>query len=236
MNVFLLPKGLCDEIEKLMNAFWWGCEGRGRKGIRWSTWVDLCRPKKFGGLGFRTVREMNVAMLGKQGWKFLIEPEALVTKVFKARYFPKCSFLEAGSGSNPSFVWTSIRAAQSLLREGTRWRIGDGGKVRVWDNPWLPDDVNPYVSTAQPEYLNNILVKSLFSIETKQWDLELLRDIFCERDFDLILRIPTVSMDMADSLYWRGGIGVCTLFEVLIGLPKECMGLIGVAGGQLCGN
>ncbi|XP_031120324.1 uncharacterized protein LOC116023464 [Ipomoea triloba] len=27
MNVFRLPIGLCDEIEKLMNAFWWGCEG-----------------------------------------------------------------------------------------------------------------------------------------------------------------------------------------------------------------
>ncbi|XP_031121072.1 uncharacterized protein LOC116024317 [Ipomoea triloba] len=67
MNVFLLPKGLCCEVERVMNSFWWGCERRERGGIRWSTWGDLCKPKKFGGMGFRRVREMNLAMLGKQG-------------------------------------------------------------------------------------------------------------------------------------------------------------------------
>lgn len=119
INVFLMPKGLCDEIENLMNFCLWGCEGRGSVGICGSTWADLCRPKKYGGMGFRTVREMNLAMLSK-GWKFLTYPEALMTRVFKARYFPNCSFLEASSGSNPSFVWTSIQESQWLLCEGSR--------------------------------------------------------------------------------------------------------------------
>lgn len=114
MNVFLMPKGLSEEIEKLMNSFWWGCEGGRKGGIRWSTWVDLCIPKKFGGMGFRRVRAMNLAMLGKQGWKMLTQPNSLVTRVFKARYFPKCSFLEAGKGSNPSFVWSSLRETQRV--------------------------------------------------------------------------------------------------------------------------
>lgn len=91
-----------------------------------------------------------MAMLGKQGWKFLTNPDALVTKVFKARYFPNCSFLEAGGGSNPSFVWSSIKETQGLLREGIRWRIGDGRKVRVWGDPWLPDRHNPYINTPDP--------------------------------------------------------------------------------------
>lgn len=116
MNIFLLPQGLCDEIERVMNSFWWGCENRGGRGIRWSTWGDLCKPKPFGGMGFRKVREMHVAMLGKQGWKFLRNPTSLVTQVFKARYFQNCSFLEAGPGSNPSIVWSSIRASQGVLR------------------------------------------------------------------------------------------------------------------------
>lgn len=46
-------------------------------------------------MGFRTISEMNLAILGKEGWKFLMDPDALVTKVFKARYFPQCSFLNA---------------------------------------------------------------------------------------------------------------------------------------------
>ncbi|XP_019179245.1 PREDICTED: uncharacterized protein LOC109174463 [Ipomoea nil] len=142
MNVFLLPLSLCDEIEKTMNSFWWGCERRERGGIRWSKWSDLCVPKKFGGMGFRRVREMNLAMLGKQGWNFLTKPDALVTRVFKARYFPKCSFLEAKRGSNPSFVWSSIWESQTMVGKGVRWRVGNGESIRVWGDPWLPDDLN----------------------------------------------------------------------------------------------
>ncbi|XP_031107295.1 uncharacterized protein LOC116011981 [Ipomoea triloba] len=203
MNVFLFPRGLCDEIEKLMNSFWWGCENS-RSGIRWSTWADLCRPKVFGGMGFRRVREMNIAMLGKQGWKFLYEPDALVSRVFKARYFPRCSFLEANSGSNPSFVWSNIRETQGLVREGVRWRIGDGERVRVWGDPWLPDCDNPFVPTPEPPYLNRSFVKSLFSTDSTSWDGDLVRDIFCPRDSSLILSLPTFALPMQDSLFWKG--------------------------------
>ncbi|CAH9113463.1 unnamed protein product [Cuscuta europaea] len=47
MNVFLPPKDLCKEIEVLLNGFWW--QGKTNKGIRWSNWEDLCRPKKLRG-------------------------------------------------------------------------------------------------------------------------------------------------------------------------------------------
>lgn len=203
MNVFLLPKGLCRELETLMNSFWWGCERREGRGIRWSTWESLCKPKKFGGMGFRRVRDMNLAMLGKQGWKFLTHPDALVTKVFKARYFPNGSFLEAKRGSNPSFVWASIWEAQGLLSEGVQWRIGDGRTVRVWGVPWLPDRNNPYVSTPQPSYLNNPQVSSLLYPGSYNWDLDLLRDLFCKRDVEQIMSIPIPSLGVDDSLFWK---------------------------------
>lgn len=73
------------------------------------------------------MREMNLSMLGRQGWKFLTDPSALVTKMFKARYFPSCSFLEAAGALNPSFVWNSIWESQGLFRVGVRRRIGNGG-------------------------------------------------------------------------------------------------------------
>ncbi|XP_031124288.1 uncharacterized protein LOC116026999 [Ipomoea triloba] len=204
MNVFLLPKGLCTDIERLMNSFWRGCENRGGKGIRWGIWKDLCKPKSVGGMGFRAVREMNVAMLGKQGWKFLFNPNALVTRVFKARYFPHCSFLEAKAGSNPSFVWSSIRESQNLLPEGVRWRIGSGSEVKVWGDPWLPDIENPYVITLEPEYLNSPRVNSLFCPGTTCWDRDLIYGIFNSRDAQQILSVPTVTFPYFDCFYWVG--------------------------------
>ncbi|XP_031108675.1 uncharacterized protein LOC116013165 [Ipomoea triloba] len=158
---------------------------------------------QFGGMGFREVRKMNMAMLGKQGWNFLTKLNALVSRVFKARFFPNCSFLEAGVGSNPSFVWTSIRESQVLLWKGVRRRIGDGGLVRVWGEPWLPDSANPFVSTPDPGYLGNSLVRSLFDTHASGWDMELVRDVFNDRDALLILSIPIPLVPSSDIWYWE---------------------------------
>ena len=37
MSVFLLPSLLCSELEKMMNSFWWGMNGKAHGGIRWKS-------------------------------------------------------------------------------------------------------------------------------------------------------------------------------------------------------
>lgn len=43
-------------------------------GIRWMAWSSLCCPEKFGGMGFRRIKEFNVAMFGKQDWRIITDP------------------------------------------------------------------------------------------------------------------------------------------------------------------
>ncbi|XP_031095115.1 uncharacterized protein LOC115999403 [Ipomoea triloba] len=50
----------------LKNVLQTGRVGDG-KGMRWKSWSNLCKPKEAGGMGFRKLREMNLALLGKQG-------------------------------------------------------------------------------------------------------------------------------------------------------------------------
>lgn len=57
-----------------------------------------CQPKTEGGMGFRHLHDFNMSVLGKQGWRLLTKPENLVAKVYKARYYPNCSFLSATLG------------------------------------------------------------------------------------------------------------------------------------------
>jgi hypothetical protein len=48
-------------------------------------------------------------MLGKQGWKLLTNLDAMVSKNFKAKYYPNGDFWELASlGHNPSYIWRSI--------------------------------------------------------------------------------------------------------------------------------
>ncbi|KAM2832420.1 hypothetical protein COP1_032373 [Malus domestica] len=78
----------------MIAKFWWSGDSRKRK-IRWLNWSVLCKSKQEGGLGFRDLYAFNLALLAKQAWHFLHNPEALVYRVFKARYFLATDFLEA---------------------------------------------------------------------------------------------------------------------------------------------
>lgn len=118
MSVFLLPTTLVYEIEKMINGFWWRHVGSSRRGIHWLCWDKLTVHKNHGGMVFKDLTAFNMAMLGKIGWKFQFQSECLVSKLFKARYFPRSDYLGANLGHNPSFVWRSIFSAKRVIRTG----------------------------------------------------------------------------------------------------------------------
>jgi hypothetical protein len=67
MSIFQIPSSLCDEIEKMMNFFWWGHFGSQNKGIHWLSWDKLTIHKNEGGMSFKNLHAFNLSLLGKQG-------------------------------------------------------------------------------------------------------------------------------------------------------------------------
>ncbi|XP_019150238.1 PREDICTED: uncharacterized protein LOC109147056 [Ipomoea nil] len=187
--------------ERTMNRYWW--RSRNDQGIHWKTWDKLCIPKKYGGLGFKELRAFILAMLGKQAWRFLTQPQPLVSTVYKARYYPINSFYDACLGNNPSFCWRSILAAQDLICGGVRCRIGNGESTLIWDHPWLHDENQPRILTERPPQLAQAKVVGLMDQQTRTWDQDILTDIFIHEDVERILKIP-VSPDYEDMWYWYG--------------------------------
>ncbi|MCI03874.1 RNA-directed DNA polymerase (Reverse transcriptase), partial [Trifolium medium] len=45
MSIYLLPESLINDIERMVNSFWWG-GGTNNKGIRWLSWENWHVPKK----------------------------------------------------------------------------------------------------------------------------------------------------------------------------------------------
>ena len=74
------------------------------------------------------IHVFNLAMLAKQTWRLIHGTHFLFYHVYKARYFPTCSFMDAelGSSSNPSFVL--FRVVSSRLRRSFR-RVQHGKLV-----------------------------------------------------------------------------------------------------------
>lgn len=107
MSVFQFPKGLCDEITKSFAKFWWGSKDNKRK-MHWCKWDKLGLPKSLGGLNFRDIEGFNQAVIAKQVWRLLSNPESLLARVLKGIYFNESNILEADLGKNPSFIWKSM--------------------------------------------------------------------------------------------------------------------------------
>ncbi|XP_019170982.1 PREDICTED: uncharacterized protein LOC109166487 [Ipomoea nil] len=201
MSVFLLPESVCLSIQRTMNKYWWGTGAD--RGIHWKAWDKLCIPKKYGGLGFKDLRAFNLAMLGKQAWRFLTEPTTLVAMIYKARYYPTTTFIDATIGNSPSHCWRSIMATHDLVCVGVRRRIGNGRDTLIWGHPWLSDDLSPLVQTHMPEELRQALVSGLVDHDTGTWDPHILNDLFIPEDVSRISRIP-ISPDYDDTWYWKG--------------------------------
>lgn len=224
MGMLLIPLEVCDRIEKAMNAFWWGSASSGR-GIKWLSWERLCTVKEDGGLGFKRLREFNIAMLAKQAWRILNEVNPLVTRLLKARYFPNTSFLNAQLGTNSSYVWRSLMETKEVMQQGCRRRIGDGRSTKVWQIPWLPCSENGYITTNMPPELENITVNSLMTENNGTWDNDVLQDIFNDRDREWIKKTPIPRVTRADSWTWlfdaKGEFSVKTCYRQLRG-EREC--------------
>ena len=128
MGVFQLPLKLCDELNALCAKFWWVQVGDERK-VHWKSWDRLSKPKNDGGMRFWDLRSFNLAMLAKQGWRLLHDYDSLLFKCFKARYFPRCHFLDVVDSPSSSYVWKSMAAGcttnfkERLLLEGRKWCV-----------------------------------------------------------------------------------------------------------------
>lgn len=201
MSVFLLPLEISRDIERLMNSFWWKGSNSSNKGIHWLAWDRLCKHKTMGGRGFRSLRDFNLAMLGKQGWRLTSHPNSLVARIFKARYYPNGSYTTASMGNNPSFVWRSIWAAQELIKNGSRWKVGSGRNIKIWEDPWLPNHL-PFITSPNPGF-EEATVSSLMEVSAHRWDDQILHDLFNDRDRQLIQSIPLNQSAQDDVLIWQ---------------------------------
>jgi hypothetical protein len=159
--------------------------------------------KNAGGLGFKSITAFNYAMLGKQAWKLFTNPDNLITRLFKVKYYPNSDFLNSSIGHNPSYVWRSIWSAKFVVRNGYKWSIGPGFDIPLWNQKWLSDG-----SDLQPPFnldleLLNMTVSDMMVTNGRSWNTPLIRDLFDPSAASKILQTPLIESVNHDNLIWR---------------------------------
>lgn len=88
-------------------------------------------------MGFHDLECFNNALLAKQGWRIIQNPDSLVARILKEKYHPNDTFLGAPLSKKSSYVWRSIWHAKKLLNEGLVWQVGNGRRIKIWGDKWL---------------------------------------------------------------------------------------------------
>lgn len=203
MSVFRLPKTLIKEINSLMSKFWWGFKENLNK-IAWVSWKNLGRKKDNGGLGFRELDCFNMAMLAKQGWRILKFPDSLAARVMREKYFPDSNFLKANLGKRPSFAWRSIWQAKSLLEEGIIWRVGNGSKIKIWEDKWIPSTFSHRIQDPVRVLNREAKVADIINLDTNWWNIPLIEHFFPSGTMEKICSLAISPRTQEDKQVWAG--------------------------------
>ena len=174
----------------MMNSFWWSSNSASNKSIKWLSWSHMSMSKKNGGLGFRDLHGFNLALLGKQCWHLLQNPDSLVSRLLKARYYQNYSFVQATRTGGASFTWSGIWEAKEFVKNDLRWVLGDGRSIKIYQDRWLRGKNNLRVD----DYSHNVAVMEskvydFFLDGRKAWDESKVRSMFNRVDAETILKV-----------------------------------------------
>jgi len=164
------------------------------------SWERLYVHKNFGGMGFKDLTSFNVAMIGKQGWRFQTDSSSLVSRLYKAKYFPNTNFIESSIGQNPRYVWRSIFSPKIVVKQGARWRIVSGVNIPFLGAPWLKDGLS--FSTTNPifEHLMQVKLCDFIDQYLKMWKAPLIHALFDAQTAKLILDTLLQPLVMEDKM------------------------------------
>ena len=78
-------------------------------------------------------------------------------------------------GKKPSYIWRSILAAKNIIKEGSRWVVGDGRSIEIWEARWLSSLVSGKAMTTRMDLGLGNSVASLINHENGEWRTTLVQ-------------------------------------------------------------
>ena len=98
----------------------------------------------------------------------------------------------------------SIHRSLEVIHKGTRWRVGNGKTIHIWEDKWLPTPTT-YKAISPPLDFNDFpMVSTLIDKDTKRKKADLVKKAFLPFEAYTILGIPLNYSLPKDMLIWTG--------------------------------
>ena len=75
--------------------------------------------------------------------------------------------MEANDSSVESYAWKSILKGRDKIQRGSRWRVGDGRKIKIWQHHWLPIKHPTTITSPVIDTLEEATVDVLINPQTR---------------------------------------------------------------------
>lgn len=138
MSYFPFPKKITSKIDSIQRTFWWSKKNP-RKAVYFRSWGDIGKSKLNGGLGIRNSFAVNRVLIAKLGWRLLKNPNQLISKFLKDKYYPNQNLLEIDkAAANSSWIWKGIINSLKFLKANIVYKINDGNSTKIWSSSWIP--------------------------------------------------------------------------------------------------
>lgn len=144
----------------------------------------------------------NDALLAKQAWQLIHHQNSLFYKIFKAKFFPHYSIMDASESTSGSHAWKSILKGRDVLSKGARWRVGCEGSISIWLDAWLPSASHPRIMSPIVLGFEDAKVSDLINPVPRKWEEHLLQGLFIPQEVELIKSIPLCHAFIEDKLKW----------------------------------
>jgi hypothetical protein len=202
MSTFLLPKSFCRKLDQCFKNFWWGFPPKKTRNLSLKSWNSLCSPKALGGLGFRKMEDVNLALISKLGWKLLTSSDSMWVQQLQGKYILSGSFLSPPPHSAPSWLWKGILSSLPVISQGACHRVHAHSSIPIWNSPWIPSIPCFFPSPLFPRPLNstNLVISDLIRPNTS-WNTPLISSLIDAHTAREILKIAICSSLITDYLW-----------------------------------
>nr|GEX97220.1 RNA-directed DNA polymerase, eukaryota, reverse transcriptase zinc-binding domain protein [Tanacetum cinerariifolium] len=96
----------------------------------------VCKPKKFGGLGLKNLKDWNEALLAKHIWNIASKKDTLWVKWVHMMRLKDASIWNVEYNANDSWNWQCLLEVRDKIANRLKYEIGDGNNIHIWQDNW----------------------------------------------------------------------------------------------------
>ena len=136
LSFFKFPKWAVNLINTQMENCLWN-DFEGHRKLHLANWKLVCKKKEYGGLGVPDLANVNLCLLSSWVKRYIHGDGKLWKTMVDAKYNTQnpnifCSRTVGVSNFGKGVMW-----AVHSIKFGYRWKMGNGGKIRFWEDTWI---------------------------------------------------------------------------------------------------